>query len=116
TVDPVKLIRPTAGCEIISSARVPASPGAWVTTFSTPAGRPAVANRSAHSHPPVSGDSSDGFSTTVLPTAIGPTIARPARTREAFQVAMAPTTPTGRRTAKARVPARSDGSSTLLGW
>ena len=66
--------------------------------------------------PPVSGDSSDGLSTTVLPTAIGPTIARPASTSEAFQVAMAPTTPTGRRTANARVPGRSEGSSMLLGW
>ena len=43
------------------------------------------------------GESSDGFSTTVLPSASGAEIERADRISAAFHGAMAPTTPTGRR-------------------
>ncbi len=109
TVEPVKLIRRTSGWVTSSSAIMPASPGAWVITLIAPGGRPASANTSAHSVPPVIGDSSLGLSTTVLPSARGPTMARPPSVRAAFHGAIAATTPTGRRTANAREPGRSVG-------
>ncbi len=102
-------MRRTRGSAISSLPIAPASPGAWVTTLRTPSGRPASAKISAQSSPPDHGDSSDGFSTTVLPRHIGATIARPDSTSAAFHGAMAATTPTGRRTAIAREPCRSDG-------
>ena len=50
-VEPVKLIRRTAGCSTNSSAIGPAAPGACVTMFSTPAGSPASAKISAPDQP-----------------------------------------------------------------
>ena len=108
-VEPVKLIRRTAGCSTSSWPIGPASPGAWVTTLRTPSGSPASAKISAQSSPPTIGDSSDGLATTVLPRARGAAIERADRIRAAFQGAMAPTTPTGRRSPMAIVPGRSEG-------
>ena len=47
--------------------------------------------------PPTIGEGSDGFRTTVLPSASGAAIERAERISAAFHGAMAPTTPTGRR-------------------
>jgi hypothetical protein len=108
-VEPVKLILRTAGCSTSSSPIGPAWPGAWVTMFRTPAGNPASPKISAQSRPPEIGDHSDGFSTTVLPYAIGAVIERSERMRAAFQGAIAPTTPTGWRMPMANAPGRSEG-------
>ena len=51
-VEPVKLIRRTAGFSTSSSPIGAASPGAWVTMFRTPAGSPASAKISPQSSPP----------------------------------------------------------------
>ncbi len=72
--------------------------------FRTPAGSPASAKISPQSRPPTTGDSSDGFSTTVLPSASGAAIERADRISAAFHGAIAPTTPTGRRRPIASVP------------
>src|SRR4051794_7037988 len=92
-VEPVKLIRRTAGCATNSSAIGPAPPAACVTTLRTPAGRPASAKISAQINPPLIGDHSDGFNTTVLPSTSGAAIARAERISAAFHGAIAPTTP-----------------------
>jgi hypothetical protein len=77
--------------------------------LSTPAGSPASAKISPHTSPPLYGDSSDGLRTTVLPKTSGAAIERAERMSAAFHGAMAPTTPTGRRTAMATAPGMSDG-------
>ena len=97
-------MRRTAGFSTSSSPIGAASPGACVTTFSTPAGSPASAKTSAHRSPPTCGDHSDGFNTTVLPRARGAAIDRAERISAAFHGAIAPTTPTGRRTPIANAP------------
>jgi hypothetical protein len=51
------------------------------------------------------------LSTTVLPSASGAAIARAERMSAAFHGAIAPTTPTGRRSAIAKVPGMSEGST-----
>src|SRR5947208_3672021 len=84
--------------------------------FSTPSGRPASANTSPHSRPPTTGDHSDGFRTTVLPSASGAAIERADRMSAAFQGAIAPTTPTGLRTPSANVPGWSEGMTSPIGW
>ena len=76
--------------------------------FSTPAGSPASAKISPQSRPPVNGDHSDGFSTTLLPSASGAAIDRAERISAAFHGASAATTPTGLRIPIANVPV-SDG-------
>ena len=114
-VEPVKLIRRTAGFATSSSPIGPASPGACVTMFSTPAGSPASAKISPQSRPPETGDHSDGFSTTVLPSASGAAIERAERISAAFHGAIAPTTPTGRRRPIANVPGMSDGITWPIG-
>ena len=88
-VEPVKLIRRTAGFSTSSSPIGPASPGACVTMFRTPAGRPASLKISPQIRPPTIGDSSDGFSTTVFPSASGAAIERADRISAAFQGAIA---------------------------
>ena len=103
------MIRRTAGFSTSSSPIGPASPGACVTMFSTPAGRPASLKISPQIRPPTIGDSSDGFSTTVLPSASGAAIERADRISAAFHGAIAPTTPTGLRMPIANVPGWSDG-------
>ena len=105
----MKLIRRTAGFSTSSSPISPASPGACVTMFSTPAGSPASAKISPQSRPPAYGDHSDGFSTTVLPSASGAAIERAERISAAFHGAIAPTTPTGLRMPIASVPGWSEG-------
>jgi hypothetical protein len=100
----VKLIRRTARFSTSSSPIGAASPGACVTMFSTPAGSPASAKISPQISPPTTGDSSDGLSTTVLPSASGAAIERADRISAAFHGAIAPTTPTGRRSPIASVP------------
>ena len=96
-VEPVKLSRRTRGFSTSSSPIGPASPGACVTMLSTPAGSPASVKISPQSRPPTTGECSDGLSTTVLPSASGAAIERAERISAAFQGAIAPTTPTGRR-------------------
>ena len=97
-------MRRTAGFSTSSSPIGAASPGACVTMFRTPAGRPASAKISPQISPPTTGESSDGFSTTVLPSASGAAIDRADRISAAFQGAIAPTTPTGLRMPIASVP------------
>ncbi len=108
-VEPVKLIRRTAGFSQNSSPIGPASPGACVTMFSTPSGRPASAKIWPQISPPTTGDSSDGFSTTVFPSASGAAIERADRISAAFHGAIAATTPTGLRMPMASVPGWSEG-------
>ena len=103
-VEPVKLIRRTAGFSTSSSPIGPASPGACVTMFKTPAGSPASAKTSPHRSPPTCGDHSDGLRTTVLPRASAAAIDRAERINAAFHGAIAPTTPTGRRMPIANAP------------
>ena len=55
------------------------------------------------------GDSSDAFSTTVLPKASGVATARVERITGAFHGAIPTTTPTGARTAIASLPGMSEG-------
>ena len=86
-------MRRTAGFSTNSSPIGPASPGAFVTMLSTPAGKPASPKISAQIRPPEIGDHSEGLRTTVLPNAIGAVIPRSERISAAFQGAIAPTTP-----------------------
>ena len=83
--------------------------------FSTPSDRPASAKISPQIRPPVIGDHSDGFSTTVFPSTSGAAIERADRISAAFHGAIAPTTPTGRRTPIAVRPGVSDGISCPIG-
>jgi hypothetical protein len=106
--EPVKLMQRTSGRSKNSSAIAAASPGAWVTTFTTPAGKPASARISGSSSPADTGASSDGFSTIVLPNATGFTTVRQARTCAPFHGVMPATTPSGLRSAIAKVPGWSD--------
>ena len=92
-----------------------ASPGACVTMFRTPAGRPASAKISPQIVPPETGDHSDGFSTTVLPSTRGAVIERRERISAAFHGAIAPTTPTGCRNPIAIAPGMSDGITSPTG-
>ncbi len=108
-------MRRTLGLEISSSPIAAASCGACVTMLSTPGGRPASSKISPHSRPPTHGDSSDGFSTTVLPKTSGAVIDRADRISAAFHGAIAPTTPTGRRMPIAVVPGTSDGITWPIG-
>ncbi len=57
--------------------------------FRTPAGRPASAKISPQISPPTTGDNSEGFSTTVLPSASGAAIERADRISAAFHGAIA---------------------------
>ncbi len=114
-VEPVKLMRRTFGCETSSSPISTACSRACVTMFSTPGGRPASSKISPQSRPPTSGDSSDGLSTTVLPSASGAAIERADRISAAFHGAIAATTPTGWRRPIAKVPGLSDGSTSPTG-
>src|SRR6266540_2773331 len=114
-VEPVKLSRRTLGFSTSSSPIGPAWPGAWVTMFSAPSGSPASAKISPQSSPPTNGDSSDGLDTTVLPSTSGAAIERADRISAAFQGAIAPTTPTGRRMPMAKAPGTSDGMTWPIG-
>ncbi len=67
------------------------------------------------SRPAVTGASSDGLSTTVLPKATGLTTVRQASTWAPFQGEMPATTPSGRRSASANVPGMSDRMTSPTG-
>ena len=107
-VEPVKLIRRTAGWAISSSTTSGASPASCVSRLTTPGGRPASSSARAISAW-VRGHTSDAFRTTVLPYASGVATARVPRITGAFQGAMPTTTPAGRRTAIAVKPGTSEG-------
>ena len=68
-VEPVKLMPRTVGFEISSSPTAATLSREHVTTLNTPFGMPASSSTSAINRPPETGVSSDGFSTTALPTA-----------------------------------------------
>jgi len=77
-VEPVKLMRRTAGWSIRAPTIVAASAGALVTTLTAPGGSPASAKASMIS-PWVRGQTSEAFRTTVLPQASGTALARTPR-------------------------------------
>ena len=112
-VEPVKLIRRTAGCSISASTTGPASLALVTIRFTTPGGRPASASADAIAAC-VRGHSSDAFSTTVLPYASGVATARVPRITGAFHGAMPATTPTGWRTPIASRPGMSDGMTSPI--
>lgn len=89
-VEPVKPSLFTSGC---SASALPASPRP-VTMLITPAGKPA-STISSPSRTATSEASSEGFSTTVQPTASAGAILVMHTFNGAFQGVMAPTTPTG---------------------
>ena len=107
-VEPVKLMRRTAGWSISAPTTSPASSGALVTRLTVPGGMPASSSASTISAW-VRGQVSEAFSTTVLPQASGVAMARVARITGAFQGAMPSTTPAGSRMAMDRQPGLSDG-------
>ena len=107
-VEPVKLMRRTAGWATMASTTAPASAGALVTKFTTPGGKPASCSASMM-RPCVAGHSSDPFRITVLPQASGVAMARTPRMTGAFHGAMPSTTPAAWRTPMARLPGTSDG-------
>ena len=86
-----------------------------MTTLSTPLGRPAAFSVSAMSRW-VAGHISEALNTTVLPQASGMATARTPRMTGAFQGAMPTTTPTGWRSAMARVPGLSEGMTSPPIW
>ena len=94
-VEPVKFTIRTRGSAIRAATTSPASARSLVTTLRTPAGSPAAVRASASSSPQVTGASSLGFITTVLPTASGRAMDRMPRTSGAFHGEIAPTTPNG---------------------
>jgi hypothetical protein len=101
SVEPVNAILATSGC---STSRWPTVRPAPTTTLTTPAGMPAsVAIRSNASA--VSGVSSAGLRTTVLPAASAGASFHDAMTSGKFQGVMSATTPSGSRTVIARPPA-----------
>ena len=83
--EPVKLSFRTCGFSSSSSPIGPASPGACVTMFRTPGGRPASVKISPQISPPTTGESSDGFRTTVFPRANGAAIERAERISAEFR-------------------------------
>ena len=99
-VDPVNAILATSGC---STSRAPHVTPGPATTFNTPSGSPASsaneANRSA-----VSGVSSAGFNTTVLPAASAGPSFHAAIVSGKFHGTISPTTPSGSRTVNACPP------------
>ena len=107
-VEPVKLMRRTAGWSISAPTTSPASSGALVTRLTVPAGSPASSSARMISAW-VRGQVSEAFSTTVLPQASGVATARVARMTGAFQGAMPSTTPAGSRMAMDRQPGLSEG-------
>ncbi len=107
-VEPVKLTRFTAGCEMSASATASASLGSWVMTLTTPSPRPASVN-TAPIRRWVAGQTSDAFRITVLPQARGMAMALTPRMMGAFHGAIPTTTPAGCRIPMARLPGTSEG-------
>ena len=101
SVEPVKAILATSGC---STSRCPQTLPGPATTFSTPSGSPASsAIRSSSSA--VSGVSSAGLSTIVLPAASAGATFQEAITSGKFQGTIRPTTPSGSRKVMSTPPA-----------
>ena len=101
SVEPVKAIFATSGC---STSRRPQTLPGPATTLSTPSGMPASsAIRSSSSA--VSGVSSAGLSTTVLPAASAGATFQEAITSGKFQGTISPTTPSGSRKVMSTPPA-----------
>ena len=101
SVEPVKAILATSGC---STRRWPHSRPGPATTLTTPSGSPASSASSAK-RSAVSGVSSAGLSTTVLPAASAGPIFHEAIVSGKFHGVMSPTTPSGSRTVKPTPPA-----------
>ncbi len=114
-VDPVKLMRRTAGCATRRSTIHGASSGAFEMKLTTPGGKPASANACAISRC-TAGHSSDALRITVLPQASGMATARVPRITGAFHGAMPTTTPHGWRTPSASEPGTSDGMTSPAIW
>ncbi len=101
SVEPVNAIFATSGC---STSRCPHVRPGPTTTLTTPSGSPASSASSAK-RSAVSGVSSAGFNTTVLPAASAGAIFQQAIASGKFHGVISPTTPSGSRTVKARPPA-----------
>src|SRR6185312_11119607 len=114
-VEPVKFTRRTALCRISASTTSGASLASWVMTLMTPLGRPASTSTWPINRC-VPGHISEALNTTVLPQAMAMATARVPRITGAFHGAMPTQTPTGWRTAMARVPGLSDGMISPVIW
>ncbi len=93
-VEPVKLMRCTAGWSMSAPTTSPASSGALVNMLTTPGGNPASTKAAAISAC-VLGHTSDALKITVLPQANGVAMARTPRILGALHGAMPSTTPVG---------------------
>src|SRR6202034_2807354 len=98
-VDPVNVIASTSICEASALPAVGPRPG---TTLNTPAATPA-ASASSPSRSALSGDFSDGLSTSELPAASTGPIFQAAINIGKFHGTIAPITPIGSRVTSARV-------------
>ena len=94
-VDPVKLTPLTCGFDISSSPTSATLSREQVTTLNTPGGNWTSSKSSAINRPPETGVSSEGFSTTVLPTARATASPREESRRGKFQGEITATTPNG---------------------
>ena len=101
SVDPVKTILRTSGC---STSRCPTTEPLPGSTVNTSSGSPASSASSA-SRIAVSGVSSAGLRTTVLPAASAGANAQPAIGIGKFHGTIAPTTPSGSRKVMSTPPA-----------
>ncbi len=101
SVEPVNAIFATSGC---STSRCPQVRPGPTTTFTTPAGIPA-SSTSSENLSDVSGVSSAGLSTTVLPAASAGASFHAAIVSGKFHGVISPTTPSDSRTVNACPPA-----------
>ncbi len=101
SVEPVKAILATSGC---STSRCPTTLPRPATTLRTPSGIPASSAIRSSSRA-VSGVSSAGFSTIVLPAASAGATFQDAITSGKFQGTISPTTPSGSRKVMSIPPA-----------
>ena len=101
SVEPVKAILATSGC---STSRCPQTEPGPATTLRTPSGMPA-SSAIRSSSIAVSGVSSAGLRTTVLPAASAGAIFHEVITSGKFQGTISPTTPSGSRKVMSTPPA-----------
>ncbi len=101
SVEPVNATFATSGC---STRRCPQTRPGPDTTFTTPAGMPASSAIRSNSSA-VSGVSSAGFSTSVLPAASAGAIFQAAIVSGKFHGVISPTTPSGSRKVMSTPPA-----------
>ena len=94
----------TSGLEISSSPTSATRSREQVTTLNTPFGMPASSSTSAISRPPATGVSSDGLSTTALPTASATAKPRDERISGKFHGEITDTTPSGSRMTSESLP------------